>query len=84
MTLAILNTLGKIPVLADMLYMKHSCLAICSLANSNIFMEMLFIPVALLPSRLDIISRSSFLVQGDIRNDSLQDLVKIERFKRIE
>ena len=34
-------------------------------------MGMLFIPVALLLSGLDIISRISFVVQGDIRNDSL-------------
>ena len=41
-------------------------------------MGMLFIPVALLLllSRLDIISRISFLVQRDIRNDSLQGSVK--------
>ena len=56
--------------------MKHRCSAICSLANFNIFMGMLFIPIALLLSRLDIVSRISFSVQGDIRNDSLQGSVK--------
>ena len=32
-------------------------------------MGMVFTPVALLLSRLDVISRTSFLVQRDIRND---------------
>ena len=36
----------------DKLYMKHRCSAICSLANFNIFMGMLFIPIALLLSGL--------------------------------
>ena len=78
MILAIFNLPGKIPVVKDKLYMKHWCSAICFLANFNIFMGMLFIPVALLLllSRLDIISRISFLVQRDIRNDSLQGSVK--------
>ena len=77
MILAIFNLPEKIPVVKDKLYMKHWCSAICFLANFNIFMGMLFIPVALLLlSRLDIISRISFLVQRDIRNDSLQGSVK--------
>ena len=77
MILAIFNQPEKIPVVKDKLYMKHWCSAICFLANFNIFMGMLFIPVALLLlSRLDIISRISFLVQRDIRNDSLQGSVK--------
>ena len=56
--------------------MKHRSSVICSLANFNIFMRTLFIPVALLLSRLDIISRMSFLVKGDIRNNSSLDSVK--------
>ena len=77
MILAIFNLPGKIPVVKDKLYMKHWCSEICFLANFNIFMGMLFIPVALLLlSRLGIISRISFLVQRDIRNDSLQGSVK--------
>ena len=76
MTLAIFKLSGKIPAVKDKLYMKHRCSAICSLANFNIFMGMLFIPIALVSSRLDIISRISFLVQGDIRNDSLLGSVK--------
>ena len=58
------------PVVKNKLYMKHRRSAIFSLANFNIFMEMLFIPVALLLSRLYII------VQVDIGNDSLQVSVK--------
>ena len=58
------------PVVKNKLYMKHRCSAVCSLANFNIFMEMLFIPVALWWSRLYII------VQVDIGNDSLQGSVK--------
>ena len=77
MILAIFNLPEKIPVVKDKIYMKYWCSAICFLANFNIFMGMLFIPVALLLlSRLDIISRISFLVQRDIRNDSLQGSVK--------
>ena len=53
--------------------MKHRSSVICSLANFNIFMRTLFIPVALLLSRLDIISRMSFSVKGDIRNNSSLD-----------
>ena len=49
--------------------MNHWCSEICFLTSLNIFMGMLFIPVALLLSGLDIISRISFLAQGDIRND---------------
>ena len=77
MILAIFNLPGKIPMVKDKLYMKHRCSEICSLANFNIFMGMLFIPVALLLlSRLDIISRILFLVQRGIRIDSLQGSVK--------
>ena len=64
---------GKIPVVKDKLYMKHRYSAVCSLANFNIFMGMPIIPIALLQSRLDIVSIISFLVQGDIRNDSIQN-----------
>ena len=56
--------------------MKHMCSAICFLVVFNIFIGMLFIHITLLQSRLDIISKISFLVQGDIRNDSLQGSVK--------
>ena len=56
--------------------MKHRCSAIRSLANFNIFVGVLFILIALLFSKRDIISRISFLVQGDIKNGSLQGLVK--------
>ena len=76
MTLAIFKLSGKMPVVKDKLYMKHRCSSICSLANFNIVMGMLFITTALLYLRLDIISRISFLVQGDIRIDFLQGSVK--------
>ena len=77
MILAIFNLPGKILLVKDKLYLKHRCSEICSLVNFNIFMGMLFIPVALLLlSRLDIISGISFLAQRDIRNDSLQGSVK--------
>ena len=56
--------------------MKHECSAVCSLAYFNIFMGMLFIPDALLLWRVDIISQFSFLVQGDIGNDSSLGSVK--------
>ena len=67
---------GKILVIKDKLYIKHRSSAVCSFASFNIFMGMLFIPIALLKSRLDIISSISILVQGDIRNDYLQGLIK--------
>ena len=47
-TLAIFKLSGKIPVVKDKLYMKHRCSVICSLSISNIFVGMLFIPIALL------------------------------------
>ena len=56
--------------------MKRRCSAICSLANFNIFIEMLLIPVALLLSRFDIISKIFVLAQVDIRNDSSYGSVK--------
>ena len=48
LTLAIFELFGKIPVIKDKLYMKHRCSAIYSLAIFNVFMGMLFIPIALL------------------------------------
>ena len=72
MTLRIFRLPRRIPVLKDKLYMKHRCSVFFSLANINISIGILFPPVALLLSRFDIISRISFLVQGDIGNDSLQ------------
>ena len=50
--------------------------AIGSLANFKIFKGTLLIPVALLLSKLDIISRISFLVKEDFRNESTQGLVR--------
>ena len=48
MTLAISKLSGKISVVKDKLYMKRRCSAVYYLANFYIFMEMLFIPTALL------------------------------------
>ena len=56
--------------------MKHRFSAIRSLANFNIFKGTMFIPITLFLQRLDIISRISFLVQRNIRNDSLLGSVK--------
>ena len=66
MTLIIFKLSEKIPVAKDKLFIKHSCSAVSSLVNFNVFIEVLFIPVALVLQRLDIISRILFLVQGDI------------------
>ena len=76
MTLAIFNVSVEIHVVKYNLYKKHSYSEICSLANFNIFMGILLILNVLLQSRFDIISGISFLVQGNIRNDSLQTSVK--------
>ena len=56
--------------------MLHRCSAIGSLANFEIFKGIILIPVALFLSKLDIISRTSFLVQGDIRDESTQGLAR--------
>ena len=55
--------------------MLHRCSEIGYLANFSFFKRMLLIPVASPLSKLNIISRISFLVQGDIRNESTQGLV---------
>ena len=56
--------------------MLRRCSKIGSLVNFDIFKGILLIPLALLLSKLDIISRIYFLVQGDIRNESTQGLVR--------
>ena len=56
--------------------MLHRSLAIGSLTDFKLFKGTLLSPAALLLSKLDRISRNSFLVQGDIRNESTQGLVR--------
>ena len=75
MTLAIFKLSGKIPVVKETLHIKQ-CSAFCFLGNINIFIGMLFISVALLLLRLDIIARTYFFVQEDVRNYFPQDSVK--------
>ena len=50
--------------------MLHRSSEIGSLAYCKILKEILSILVALLLSKINIISRISFLMQGDIRNES--------------
>ena len=56
--------------------MLHRSLAIGSLTDFKLFKGTVLSPAALLLSKLDRISRNSFLVQGDIRNESTQGLVR--------
>ena len=56
--------------------MPHRYSAIANLVYFKIIKGILLIPVALFLSKLDIILRLCFLVQGDIRNESTQGLVK--------
>ena len=59
--------------------MIHRSLAIGSLTDFKLFKGTLLSPAALLLSKLDRISRNSFLVQGDIRNESTQGLVRYQK-----
>ena len=56
--------------------MLHRSSVIGFLANFKNFKGIVLILVAFLLSKLDIISIISFLVQGDIRNESTQGLVR--------
>ena len=60
MTSAIFELSSKTPVVKEKLCMEQRCSAIATLADFNIFIGILFIPVPSLLSRLDIISRIYF------------------------